>query len=233
MTPRIVIAHRSALVRDVLRLLAADRDVVVVAEARSAGALAELADAERPDVVFAEATFEDGSEIEAVLARLAADGVRVVVVCDDPSPERLTRILTLGAAGYFRTDTAPEQVLEALQAVAGGASVLGPEAAAVVLEQWRRLRESGAVPGSGPGGAPAVLTAREAEILGAMAEGLGAKLIAARLGVAVKTVENHKIRIFDKLGVRSQAQAVSLAITHGLLAAPVGAATAAATGEWS
>ena len=51
----------------------------------------------------------------------------------------------------------------------------------------------------------------------AMAEGMATKTIARHLGVAIKTVENHKIRIFDKLGVRTQAHAVSVAIGHGLL----------------
>ena len=50
-----------------------------------------------------------------------------------------------------------------------------------------------------------------------MTEGLATKTIARRLGVASKTIENHKIRIFQKLGVRSQAQAVSVAIGHGLV----------------
>lgn len=51
-----------------------------------------------------------------------------------------------------------------------------------------------------------------------MAEGLSTKAIANRLGIAHKTVESHKVRIFDKLGVRSQAQAAVVAIRHGLLA---------------
>jgi DNA-binding NarL/FixJ family response regulator len=66
-------------------------------------------------------------------------------------------------------------------------------------------------------------------VLKAMAEGLAAKGIARRLGVATKTVENHKVRVFDKLGVRNHAQAVSVAITHGLI--PVeGRAPVAANG---
>jgi len=60
------------------------------------------------------------------------------------------------------------------------------------------------------------LTARELEVLAAMADGLSAKAIALRLGVALKTVENHKVRIFDKLGVQTQAHAVSVAIGLGV-----------------
>jgi DNA-binding NarL/FixJ family response regulator len=138
------------------------------------------------------------------------------VVCDDPSPERLTRILELGASGYLRHDTTPEQVLEAVEWVAGGAAVLAPAAAATVLDQWRRQRVPAAMASSG--GSLAALTAREQDVLEAMGDGLPAKLIARRLGVAVKTVENHKIRVFEKLGVHTQAQAVSMAIGQGMLA---------------
>ena len=214
MSIRLITAHRSAFIRDVLRISGAARKIFVVGEARSAAELVERCRTERPDVVYAEDRLGDGSEIESVLVLLMATGTRVIVVCDDPSPERLTRILALGAHGYLRPDTTPEQVLDAVEAVAGGAAVLGPAATATVLEQWRRLRE----PGGAPGGVPASLTVRETDVLEAMADGLPAKAIARRLGVAVKTVENHKIRIYDKLGVRTQAHAVSLAISHGLLA---------------
>jgi DNA-binding NarL/FixJ family response regulator len=219
MSIRLITAHRSTFIRDVLRISGVARKIFVVGEARSAAELVELCRAEQPDVVYAEESFDDGSEIESVLVLLMATGARVIVVCDDPSPERLTRILSLGAHGYLRHDTTPEQVLDAVESVAGGAAVLGPAATATVLEQWRRLRETGQGGGVN-GGVPAALTARELDVLTAMADGLAAKAIALRLGMAVKTVENHKIRIYDKLGVRTQAHAVSLAISQGLLAGP-------------
>ena len=218
MSTRLVIAHRSTFIRDVVRLTGRSRDVLVVGEARRPADLAALCASERPDVAFIEATFADGSQVESVLPAVLAVGTRAVIVSDDPSPERVTRILALGASGFLRHDTTPDQVVDAIQAVAGGAAVLGPQATATILEQWRRLRESGVVAGPGAD-KPVVLTPREQEVLVAMADGLPAKAIARRLGVATKTVENHKIRIFSKLGVRTQAQAVSLAINHGLLTA--------------
>ena len=57
-------------------------------------------------------------------------------------------------------------------------------------------------------------------VLTAMAEGLATKAIALRLDVAVKTVENHKARVFGKLGARNHAHAVTLAIEQGLLSPP-------------
>jgi DNA-binding NarL/FixJ family response regulator len=212
---RLVTAHRSTFIRDVLRVSGFSRGVTVVGEASSATELIELCRRARPDVVYAEDSFDDGSEIEWVLVLLVGVGARVIVVCDDPSPERLTRILELGASGYLRHDTTPAQVLDAIESVAAGNSVLGPAATATVLDQWRSLREPAAVAVSG--GTLSALTAREHDVLEAMSDGLPAKLIALRLGVAVKTVENHKIRIFDKLGVHTQAQAVSRAISQGML----------------
>ena len=228
MNVRLVTAHRSTFIHDVLRISGVARRIFVVGEARSATELVELCRTEQPDVVYAEDSFDDGSDIEAVLVLLVATGARVIVVCDDPSPERLTRILALGAHGYLGHDTTPQQVLDAVESVASGAAVLGPVATATVLEQWRRLREAGNGGGVN-GGVAAELTPREQDVLNAMADGLPAKSIARRLGMAVKTVENHKIRIYDKLGVRTQAHAVSLAISHGLLTG-TGVATVAAVG---
>lgn len=220
MSIRLITAHRSTFIRDVLRISGVARKIFVVGEARSATELVELCRSEQPDVVYAEDSFDDGSSIESVLVLLMTTGARVIVVCDDPSPERLTRILALGAHGYLRHDTTPEQVLDAVESVADGAAVLGPVATATVLEQWRRLREPR---GGVSGGMLAELTPREHDVLVAMSDGLPAKSIARRLGVAVKTVENHKIRIYDKLGVRTQAHAVSLAISQGLLTVDVSA----------
>ncbi len=86
----------------------------------------------------------------------------------------------------------------AIIAVGRGEVALNPEVLSTILHQWRRLRAQPVSVGSRR--RPA-LTPRELDILAAMSDGLAAKAIAARLGVALKTVENHKIRIFEKLGV--------------------------------
>lgn len=218
MTVRVVISHRSALVRDVLRMLSAASRVHVVGESASAEDLLELCRNERPTVVLTEAELSCGSTIEDSLPELLAGGARVIVICDDPSPERLIRILDLGVSGFLRSDAAPVAVMESVERVAGGAAVLDPSATATILQQWRHLRGGGEA--GTPTGLPS-LTAREIEVLAAMADGLATKAIARELGMAIKTVENHKTRIFDKLGVRNQAAAVTFAIGHGLLTIPV------------
>ncbi len=213
-TARIAVGDRNLLLRDLLRLVCERYGIQVVGQVSSAAELVEVCLRHNVDAAVTDVTLADG-ELEPHLEALLATGTRVLVLCDDPSPERLTSLLALGVSGYLLHDSSPEQVAEAALAVASGAAALHPLAARTIVEQWRRLR---ARPLSLYDRARAVPTPREQEVLTAMADGLPTKAIARRLGVSVKTVENHKTRLFDKLGVRTQAHAVSLAIGHGLLA---------------
>ncbi|MGH3922856.1 MAG: LuxR C-terminal-related transcriptional regulator, partial [Pseudonocardiaceae bacterium] len=148
------------------------------------------------------------------LPQVLATGTRVLVLSDGAAPEHLTAVLLAGASGYLvLADTAPIRVTEAVHAVARGEAALHPAVAGVILEQWRQLRAT-TVEQSADG---VSLTPREREVLAAIADGLATKSIALRLGVATKTVENHKARIFSKLRARNQAHAVSAAIAAGLL----------------
>lgn len=206
-----VIAQRSAFIREVLCRKASYRDVLGVGEAGSGVELVALCEAQRPAVVCVDTDLEDGP-VENVLSAVLATGARVLVISDDLSPERLTHLLARGVSGHLLDNVSPDQVIDAIEAVATGHCVLGPLAATVVVEQWRRLR------GAGGSAAPRdVMTPREHDVLAAMAEGLVVKGIAQRLNISVKTVESHKVRIFAKLGARSQAHAVGVAIAHGLV----------------
>jgi DNA-binding NarL/FixJ family response regulator len=177
--------------------------------------LVALAEEAKPVLVLSNADLAEGG-LERVLERVVASGARVLAVLSSPSPERMAALLERGASGLLLLDSSAADVVEALDAVGRGEIALHPTAASTVVEQWRRLRAKGAwARMSGPG----QLTPRERDVLEAMADGLATKAIAARLGMANKTVENHKIRIFDKLGARTHAHAVSLAIGHGLLSA--------------
>ena len=212
---RVVLADRSALVRDMVEAVCGRFGMQVVGEAATTWQLLALCQARHPHLVVTDAVLNDGP-IEACLQDVLAGGSKVVILCDDRSPERLTGLLERGVSGYLLYDSAPDQVGEALVAVAGGAVALHPTIADTIVKQWRRLRQTAPSMGAA---ARSALTPRELDVLAAMADGLATKAIATRLGVALKTVENHKIRIFDKLGVRTQAEAVSLAIGHSLLAA--------------
>jgi DNA-binding NarL/FixJ family response regulator len=210
--PRVLLAHHDVLIRDVVRTACERRGVELVAEAGEAPTLRRLVATGLGDVVVV-ADRLDGCPAERLVPELVDADTKVVVLSADPSPNRLTALLSAGASGYFLHDADPDEIATAVQAVGRGAAALHPTAAATVLAQWRRLRAGAS---NGTRGGVSSLTPRESEVLAAMAAGLATKAIAARLSLAVKTVENHKIRIFDKLGVRSQAQAVAVALAHGV-----------------
>jgi DNA-binding NarL/FixJ family response regulator len=208
---RVVVAGQSILLRNLLTELADDRGIKVVAETGRGSELVELCQLLAPDVVVSDVDFED-TTLEHCLVSLKGAGTRVLALCEDCPEDRVVSVLMSGAAGYLRHHASAQQLLDALEAIARGGAALDPVAAEKILSQWRLFRS---------GGSTAQvrrqdLTRREVEVLTAMVEGLSAKAIAKRLGVAIKTVENHKIRIFDKLGVSTQAQAVSLTLSRGL-----------------
>jgi DNA-binding NarL/FixJ family response regulator len=213
---RVLIADPNALVRSLLRVALLRGDLTVVAETGTLAELLELCATEQPDVVVTNSDYDDGA-IDRHVVGLVDDGGRVVVLTRDPSPERLTALLAAGVSGYLLREVDPDAVADAVRAVARGDIALHPVAASTVVDQWRRMRNSVAT-GTAAGNHRLALTPREVDVLTAMADGLSTKAIARRLGVAVKTVENHKTRVFDKLGVRTQAHAVATAIGQGLLA---------------
>ena len=211
---RVVIASDDLLIRDVLWAACQERELQVVGEAQTVDALLTGCLEAQPHVVVTAADLK-GEPVDRAIPVLASWGSRVVILSDDHTPERLVSLLESGASGYLLHDASPGDIAEAVIGAADGMAPLHPAVAATILHQWRRQRAE-----LGPGAMSEArsLTRRETEVLAAMADGMPTKAIARHLCVAVKTVENHKIRIFDKLGVRTQAQAVSVAIGHGLVA---------------
>ena len=213
---RVIVADDSVYSRGLVRRILEGAGCHLVGETSSGVELVALCRSEQPDVAVTDVDLVDGP-IEPRLPDISATGTRVLVFCDDPSPDRLTGMLISDAAGYLLRDAAPARLVDAVEAVASGAAALDAVAATTILDQWRRLRHE-------PEGLVerrSTLTAREQDVLEAMVDGLATKAIAQRLGVAHKTVENHKLRVFDKLGVRTHPQAVSVALANGLISAPL------------
>jgi DNA-binding NarL/FixJ family response regulator len=210
--PTVLLADADVLSRDILRLACARQEIEVIAEVDTTIELRVLTRALEPAVVItADCLGED--PIDPVLPDILGTGAKVVVVSADPSSDRLANLLADGVSGYLLHDAAPDEVAAGVHAVARGAAVLNPTAAAMILNQWRRLRSSPAAVRR----RPSALTPRETDVLAALVDGLPTKAIANRLSMANKTVENHKIRIFDKLGVRTQAHAVTVALSNSLV----------------
>jgi len=203
--PKVVVLHDLAVIPEILKLLLVDR-AEVVAETRSGRAAVALSELLVPDVVVAGEELIDGV-VDFYIPALLHTGARVLLIPGPLDTARLLELVDLGITGIVDTDQKPQDLADAAKVLASGGAMLPPDVTAAIASEWRRARRSG------PDGlAASDLTSRELEVLGAMSDGLSTKAVAHHLGIAVKTVENHKTRIFDKLGVHSQAQAVAIAI---------------------
>lgn len=206
---RVVIGERNQLVREFLSRACRERGMQVVAEASTVSESLLAASQLAPHVVVLSDPLA-GCGVADAVKQMVHDGAKAVVFSDNPSPEQVVAVLEQGASSYLTYDSRPQDIADAVLSVAGGGVVLHSSVASVVLEQWRRLSSSSGSPHTS-------LSPREREVLVALAEGLTTKAIARRLGVAVKTVESHKVRLFDKLGARTQAHLVSIAIGQNLV----------------
>jgi DNA-binding NarL/FixJ family response regulator len=216
---KIVVADPSALLRDTMAA-AFDTapDIQVVGAADSLSALLRACRSTAPQVVVAAPRFADGSLHEHVGELLMGD-TRVLAISDATTDASITQLLFAGASGCLSwRDAAPSDLVGATRDVAAGRAALHPMAAAAVLAQWRGVRGAGSAthpPTAAIGTSP--LTAREADVLAALARGLPTKTIGRELAISPKTVESHVGRLLAKLGARSRAQAVSIAHDRGLL----------------
>jgi DNA-binding NarL/FixJ family response regulator len=112
-----------------------------------------------------------------------------------------------GARAALPRTAALEAITAALEAAAAGLVVLPADAVGHVAPQAAAQ----------PNGDPEPLTPREAQILALLAEGLGNKVIAARLGISSHTVKTHIAALFQKLGVSTRAEAVAAGARAGVI----------------
>ena len=147
------------------------------------------------------------------ITRLQRLRVRVVLLAAAVGSPSFRGALDAGVDAVVTVADSVEEAAEALAQLVAGASYISPTAARIVLNDRRRR---GAARGD-----DVRLSAREQQVLRAMVDGLTVKGTARQLGVALKTVEAHRSRIFSRLGVHNQTEAVARALTDtSLLGGP-------------
>jgi DNA-binding NarL/FixJ family response regulator len=218
---RVLLADDQALVRSGFRaLLESEDDIEVVGEAGDGHEAVALAVALRPDIVLMDVRMPGLDGLAA--ARAITDDpdlvdVKVLVLTTFELDEYVYEALRLGASGFLVKHTEPAELLRGIRVVAEGDALLSPgvtrrlitafaDAPAAVVTDER---------------VAALLTAREREVVGLVAEGLSNEEIAERCFVGQATVRTHVSRAMTKLGARDRAQLVVLAYRHGLAALPV------------
>jgi DNA-binding NarL/FixJ family response regulator len=208
---RVVIADDHPIVRQGLSaLLASLPGVDVVAVAATGREAVREAVTLRPDVLIMDLQMPDLDGLAATREiRRAAPEVAVLVLTMFADDDSIFSAMRAGARGYLLKGAEQDDIARAIRGVAAGEAIFGPGVAQRVLGFFAAPARANAEPFP-------ELTAREREILDLLAAGLPNATIAARLGVAAKTVANNVSSIFTKLHVADRAQAVARARDAGL-----------------
>jgi two-component system response regulator DesR len=196
---RTVVQHEDRFIRTGLsHVLSLEPDIEVVGEASTPAELINLCDETRPDAVLLEvdAPGWDAPRLAAAL-RKRQRTLRFIGLHECLAPDTARRAYQAGVRCIVSYDVGARGVVGALRGTR-------QPAAPITRIDAARTRTT--------------LTPREIDILRCIAEGKRTKEIGVDLGITVKTVENHKQRLFRKLEVQNQAHAVSIAIRRGLLA---------------
>ena len=207
---RLMVVDDHAVLREGLRfMLQHSADVEIVSEASDGYAALELLANGRPDVLLLDMNMPgmDGIEtLKAVKERWPEVTVLVLSFHDDP--EYVEQALRNGAAGYLLKTVSREELVRAVHAVAAGAGYLQAEITRPVLQRFAATTE------------PATdvsLSPRESEVLQLVADGMSTKQASVELGIAESTVKTYLRVVFDKLGATHRANAVALALRHGII----------------
>ena len=199
MTPRVVIADRSAFVRLAVRSALAAEAIAVVAEAEDAAGALRAVVAHRPDAVLFDAELDEDLQTLAAVGR-ELPGAALIVLSPDASEARALAALRAGACGFLPKDTPPDRLPDIVRGAVAGE-------AAIPRQLVRRLLERITAPQ--PADAAEPLTARERQVLERLARGLSDRAIGSELGVSEVTVRRHAATAARKLHAGQRSDAVA------------------------
>jgi DNA-binding NarL/FixJ family response regulator len=196
--------HR-ILVEGLRSLLVPEFDLIGVVE--DGRAMVEAAKALKPDVIVADVTMPQLNGIEALEEVKKFDPhVRVIFLTMHRDVAYARRALEAGAVGFVPKHSALNELVLAVRAAAQGRTFISPTLAGEIEQS--PLETSDPV---------ASLTLRQREILRLLVDGFTTKEIGSKLHISARTVEAHKYRMVESIGVKSNAELIHFAIKHGIV----------------
>ncbi|AMO24760.1 response regulator transcription factor [Ramlibacter solisilvae] len=206
---RLVIADDHAIVREGLKRIVAEAPgLQVEAEAADGNEVIRLVREREFDVLVLDLSMPGRSGMELIkLVKSERPRLRILVLSMHQETQYAVRAIKSGASGYLTKESAPAQLVQAIQKVAAGGAFISAE----VAEQLAL----GAMPG-GEKPPHETLSDREFEVFRQLVAGVSVTDIAGQLKLSVKTVSTHKANLMQKLGLHNQSELVRYAIRHGL-----------------
>ncbi len=211
---RILIVDDHEMVRNGLStMLEREEDFAVIGEAQNGVEAVDKAKSLKPDVVLMDLRMPEMDGVEAMRRiRAEQEDAKFLVLTTFDTDEYIFDAIEAGAKGYLLKDTSREDLFRAVRTVNRGESLIEP---AVVSRVLNRLTELSQRSAQGPD--HLALSEREIEVLELMAKGAANKQIAGDLSITESTVKTHVANIFQKLDVSRRTEAVTKAMSQGII----------------
>jgi DNA-binding NarL/FixJ family response regulator len=203
---RVLLADDHKILAEGLKsLLVPEFDLIGVVE--DGRAMVEAAKALKPDVIVADITMPQLNGIEALEeVKKFNPNVRVIFLTMHRDTAYARRALEAGAVGFVPKHSALNELVLAVRAAAQGRTFISPTLAGDIKQNPLETADP-----------VASLTLRQREILRLLVDGLTTKEIGSKLHISARTVEAHKYRMVESLGIKSNAELIHFAIKHGIV----------------
>ncbi|MEI8015139.1 MAG: response regulator transcription factor [Nitrospira sp.] len=208
--PRILLADDHTFVLEGFRRIL-EEDYELVGTTGDGRALLAAAKTAQPDIVILDISMPllNGIAATEQLKKICPQA-KVIIVTMHADAEYVRSAFEAGASAYVLKGSAVDELEQAIRAVLGGHSYITPLITKELVDVYL----------SAPSEKPRGLTPRQREVLQFLAEGRTAKEIANLLHITSRTVEFHKGQILDQLKLKTTADLIKYALTHGIVTAP-------------
>ena len=188
-------------------------DIAIVGEAKSGTEFYALLKTTPVDIVLLDIALLDMSGIDiARYLKAEYPDVKIIVISVEISTSVIDKMLDIGIEGFISKFTGgPDVLAEAIRSVMQGSEYFGSDISNIIRQIYIAKKKTTKV--------SAEFSEQEKRIIECSHEGLPAKLIAARLGISIKTVNWYKSNIFRKLGINNSLEMVRFAVKNGIISA--------------
>lgn len=209
---KLLIADDHVVMRQALcETLKGKQNYEVVGQAANGAQLIELLKIHKPDLIIMDLAMPKVDGIAALncIRGELNDQVPVLVLSADEAESKVKAALKAGATGYIPKNAAIDELEFAIESILDGKTYLSPTITATLM--------SGGKVDVSTDSLASILTKREIEILTHLADGKPNRVIGKMLHISTRTVDTHRSNILKKLGVKTNAELVKIAISNGLI----------------